>query len=76
MRYQTAPRPEMTLGAGLYRDGARAGTGTKRVTGIEPALGAWKAPVQPVHLTRALYRCRLYGRPGDARPLRPERRGN
>ena len=24
----------------------------KRVTGVEPALGAWKAPVQPIHLTR------------------------
>src|SRR3954452_23356883 len=40
MRYQTAPRPV----ARQCRE--------ERATGIEPALGAWKAPVQPQHFAR------------------------
>ena len=44
----------------------------KRVTGIEPALGAWKAPVQPVHLTRDLRPVRLYERP-EAESARRQR---
>src|SRR5690349_24633886 len=36
MRYQTAPRP-----------GGGVNPRPKRATGIEPATGAWKAPVLP-----------------------------
>ena len=50
MRYQTAPRPVRE--PGLFRGRGRRGRAGKRVTGVEPALGAWKAPVQPIHLTR------------------------
>src|SRR5215203_4857108 len=36
----------------------------KRATGIEPALEAWKASVQPQHFARS-------GRPDDSREVRP-----
>src|SRR5215217_3079481 len=36
----------------------------KRATGIEPALEAWKASVQPQHFARS-------GRPDDSRGVRP-----
>jgi hypothetical protein len=45
MRYQTAPRPE------VGRD-CTPGAFSKRATGIEPVLRAWKALVQPLHHAR------------------------
>ena len=47
-RYQTAPRPDSRKN----RPCGRPSSGVERVTGIEPASGAWKAPVLPLNYTR------------------------
>ena len=47
VRYQTAPLP-------VASDPSLARDDSKRATGIEPALEAWKASVQPQHFARRL----------------------
>jgi hypothetical protein len=49
VRYQTAPLP-------VASDPSLARDDSKRATGIEPALEAWKASVQPQHFARKLPR--------------------
>jgi hypothetical protein len=49
VRYQTAPLP-------VASDPSLARDDSKRATGIEPALEAWKASVQPQHFARRLLR--------------------
>src|SRR4051812_35467142 len=43
----------------------------KRATGLEPALRAWKALVQPLHHTRARHESRLAARCGKGQPRAP-----
>ena len=68
VRYQTAPLP-------VASDPSLARDGSKRATGIEPALEAWKASVQPQHFARKLPRMiPAYSASGEPRrPQRPPR---